>query len=104
MIYKQNVEVPRTVKVVEHYHAPAPFQHRSRGKLKCDHCGDEADHQHWFKDEGLICNQCETDLYRIYCGECGTYVEIEDPCEHRKDNADEGDDDPEDFENDNEQP
>lgn len=57
------------------------FMHRSRGRFRCDHCGDVADlQQSWLKkDEGLICNDCETDLYRTYCPRCETYVETDAP-------------------------
>ena len=68
------------------------MEHKSRGTLKCDHCREETNHQHWIKPEGLICNDCETDLYRTYCRECENHVEVEHPCEHRLHNAHDGDD------------
>jgi hypothetical protein len=57
------------------------FTPKSRGRFRCDHCGDVADiQQSWMKEgEGLICNQCETDLHRTYCPVCESYVEADSP-------------------------
>jgi hypothetical protein len=53
--------------------------HRSRGRLRCDHCGDRYDTISWVVDNMLVCNDCETDLCRTYCPICENYVETDAP-------------------------
>ena len=52
-------------------------------EFECVNCGEDAGDQRWLKDEGIICNECETDLYRTYCDDCENYVENNNPCVHR---------------------
>lgn len=51
--------------------------------LKCVSCGEDAGNQHWIKKDGIICNDCETEIYRTYCEECEVFFENINPCTHQ---------------------